>query len=38
MAVIGNDEYAPACAASCTAETLAAVGNTDCVSDLSIEL
>lgn len=35
---VGNDEYAPTCAASCSAETLAAVGDTDCISDLSLEL
>lgn len=35
---VGNDEFSPTCAASCAAETLAAVGNTDCVTDLSLEL
>lgn len=35
---IGNDEYTPTCAATCSAETLLAVGETDCPSDLSLEL
>ena len=35
---IGNDEYTPSCAASCSTETLNAVGDTDCISDNSIEL
>lgn len=35
---VGNDEYAPICAASCSSETLAAVGDTDCISGDSLEL
>ena len=35
---VGNDEYAPTCAASCSAETLASVGDTDCISGDSLEL
>lgn len=38
MAVIGNDEFTPTCAASCAAATLAAVGDTDCPNEFSLEL
>jgi hypothetical protein len=35
---IGNDEYTPSCAASCAAETLASVGETDCITENALEL
>ncbi|MFZ1786710.1 MAG: hypothetical protein WAT92_00300 [Saprospiraceae bacterium] len=38
MAAVGNDEYNPTCGVSCSAETLLAVGETDCVSENSLEL
>jgi len=34
----GNDNYTPSCAASCSAETLNAVGSTDCANLSNLEL
>ena len=38
MAGIGNDLYTPTCAASCSDQTLDAVGDTDCANEENLEL
>jgi len=38
MPQIGNDEYAPSCASACASQTLAPVGDTDCPTELSLEV
>jgi hypothetical protein len=35
---IGNDEYSPTCADSCSAQVLAALGDTNCANSTNIEL
>lgn len=35
---IGNDEYTPTCAASCSDQTLAAAGETNCANSINLEL
>lgn len=38
MAGVGNDLYTPSCAASCSDQTLAAFGDTDCANEENLEL
>lgn len=35
---VGNDLYTPSCAASCSSQTLDAVGDTDCANEENVEL